>query len=354
MLKILPFLFAVFLTHLSIITNASASLTFNIISHSLENGAGKEVDVSILKENLEKYGHHVNLFDYYLVDSITPADINLFLAQFKLKWFSKAKLNWFIPNAEFCSASLADLKKFDLTLCKTEESFRIFTPLCKETFFLGFTSINRYQPSISKNFSHHLHVAGKSHMKGTIEIFNIWKKYRDLPYLILIKHKDDIYAADHTPKKNPFNFSSISKPKNLKFINKRIAKRSLLSMQNGCGIHLCPSKTEGFGHYLMEAMSTGAVVITTDAPPMNEFIHDQRCLVKYRSSGKKKYATTYSIDEKELAKTVKALQRLSHHELKAIGDHNREEFLRRDEEFKQNFEKLMKKAALNLKDAFEH
>lgn len=37
-------------------------------------------------------------------------------------------------------------------------------------------------------------------------------------------------------------------------------------------IHICASEREGFGHYLNEARAAGAFIITTDHPPMNEFV----------------------------------------------------------------------------------
>lgn len=315
----------------SVHTQEHSPLTFNIISHSLQNGAGKEIDVAILRGELERLGHHVNLFDYYQVDSITSADVNIFLAQFKTEWFSKARLNWFVPNAECCDGNIKELQEFDLILCKTDESLRIFKQISNRVYYLGFTSIDRYNPSIAKDFSKHLHVAGKSRMKGTEEILNAWRDYPGLPHLTLIKHK---------------NTQKVKHPtRNVELITKRISSSALLNLQNQCGIHLCPSKTEGFGHYIMEAMSVGAVVITTNGPPMNDFITDARCLVKCSRTGRKKYATTYIISSQSLAHTVKALQQLSNEELREIGQRNREEYLRRAAEFKQNFELLIHQTA---------
>lgn len=330
MLKIFLRFILIFLIFLSPSLSAKqTSLRFNIISRNLKNGAGKEVDIFILKSRLEKLGHEVLLVDYEKPGKVSSVDINIFLAQYRPSMFSKAKLNWFLPNAEFCTASPADLKSFDLILCKTEESLRIFQEISKKTYFLGFTSTDHNQPEISKDFSKYVHVGGKSMMKGTDEVLKTWKMNPDLPHLTLIKHK---YLND--AKKIP---------NHVKLITKRVSNASLLSLQNGCGVHLCPSKTEGFGHYIMEAMSTGAVVVTTNAPPMNEFIQDPRCLVQYGHSETQRYATLYTIDEQALMSTVKALQGLSKDEMQRIGQYNREEFLRRQAEFEINFETLMRK-----------
>lgn len=37
-------------------------------------------------------------------------------------------------------------------------------------------------------------------------------------------------------------------------------------------IHVCASEREGFGHYINEARAAGALVVSTDHPPMNELI----------------------------------------------------------------------------------
>jgi hypothetical protein len=42
-------------------------------------------------------------------------------------------------------------------------------------------------------------------------------------------------------------------------------------MMNRHRFHIMPSKYEGFGHYIHEAIGCGGIVLTTDARPMNEF-----------------------------------------------------------------------------------
>ena len=76
-------------------------------------------------------------------------------------------------------------------------------------------------------------------------------------------------------------------------------------LQNAHLFHLCPSETEGFGHYIVEAMSVGAVVVTLDAPPMNEMITPERgILVPYSRTGTQHLATTYHFDDAALEAAI--------------------------------------------------
>ena len=137
-----------------------------------------------------------------------------------------------------------------MIVCRTKECQRIFQNLGKEVYFLGFTSKNYYDASIEKDFSQFFHLAGNSLQKGTSTIIGMWKENPEFPRLTILKHgyiDPDLI--------------------NLSWIPNYVSVEELCLLMNQSGVHLCPSETEGFGHYIMEAMSTGAVVITTDAPP---------------------------------------------------------------------------------------
>jgi len=113
----------------------------------------------------------------------------------------------------------------------------------------------------------------------------------------------------------------------------------LRRLQNANWYHLCLSETEGFGHYLVEAMSVAAIAITTDAAPMNELIQpDRGVLVGYSATGIQHLATTYFFDEDVLETEIQRLLAAPDEELRQIGDQAREWFLANDRGFSRRLQ----------------
>jgi glycosyltransferase involved in cell wall biosynthesis len=84
-----------------------------------------------------------------------------------------------------------------------------------------------------------------------------------------------------------------------------LADAELKRLQNAHRFHLCPSATEGFGHYIVEAMSVGAVVITLDAPPMNEMITPERgILVPWSRIGTQHLATIFHFEDPSMERAI--------------------------------------------------
>jgi len=291
-----------------------SKLKINIIGQN--NGKGLEVDLNILTEVIEYHGHTVQKITEE-VDNPLPADINIFIQHinsFQLSW---AKFNFFIPNPEWYTQDVLLLNKIDLILCRTRQCEKIFKSLGHTTCYIGFTSYDCYLPKYNKNYSHFVHLSGSSNLKGTGEVFYFWKGKLHLPLLTVVK----------------FFSPYVSKQPNLQWIPYCLPIDELRILQNQCGVHLCPSKAEGFGHYIMEAMSTGAVVVTTNAPPMNEHIRDPRCLVNYVKSEQTYLGISYSIDPMHFEQQIEKIAALPAGELAAIGAQNRETYLKKKHEF---------------------
>ncbi|MBA3721884.1 MAG: glycosyltransferase [Parachlamydiaceae bacterium] len=298
-------------------------LTFNIISEM--NGAGLEVDQKIMTNALKSLGHNVQSIDIRKKQSPPKADINIFFQRFEPLWLSTANLNWLIPNPEWYWQKAKALEDIDLILCRTREAERIFSKYSKKTYYLGFTSIDCYEKGFRKDFHSILHLPGQSVQKGTSRILDVWRSNPQFPLLTLIQR---------------FNSVQLNQP-NYYLIAKRVDEKTLRSYQNTCGIHLCPSETEGFGHYLNEAMSAGAVVVTTNAPPMNEFIIDPRCLVSYEKTKTQHFGINYYVDPKDLEKVINNLIKLPNEEQIIIGNNNRKAFLKNKKMFHERLKKLL-------------
>lgn len=317
------FIFTLLFGHVSQSDLMTQQLKINLITQC-NNGKGLETDLKILKEALEKLDCLVTVLD--LEDNRwNRAHINIFIQGLVLEKFPMAKQNWFIPNPEWFQADMRFLERVDLVLCRTKEVEKIFRDLCKQTYYLEFTSPDCYQDNVKKDYRHFLHLAGGSHLKGTKNILPIWLSNPSFPLLTIVNFL------------NPCT----SQAPYIECISTRLPQNELRKLQNQSGFHLCPSETEGFGHYIMEAMSTGAVVITTDAPPMNEFIQDKRCLIPYTKASPLHLATLYEIDQQQLQNKIEHLLTLTSQELEEIGQRNRAVYEEKQQGFYEKLEELI-------------
>jgi glycosyltransferase involved in cell wall biosynthesis len=224
--------------------------------------------------------------------SLVKAAVNLHLEDFKLRWKDAARQNWWIPNQEWQRIPLEEIKHHvDLVLCKTKEAVAIFTSLGFATRYIGFTTGDRRDLSIPREWRA-LHVAGQSPHKGTHSVISAWMNKPDWPVL-------DVVWTSPTMSENDL-------PANIVLHQGHVGDDELRFLQNRSLFHVCPSAVEGFGHTLMEGMSCGACVITTDAPPMNELVESDRgVLVGWESSEPVCLGTSYAVSPESLAAGIR-------------------------------------------------
>jgi glycosyltransferase involved in cell wall biosynthesis len=224
-----------------------------------------------------------------------PNEINVMLEHVWSEYLPAARRSIVIPNPEwFDSHDRSFLRDVDVIWAKTAIGRRIFDDLGCSTVHIGFDSEDRYDASVPRE-RFFLHLAGKSSMKGTQRLLRIWEQHPHWPKLLVLQH-------------NRSDADSVSTAANVELRLGYVDDGELKALQNAALFHVCPSTTEGWGHYIVEAMSVGAVTITVDAEPMNELINVERgLLVPYSRTGKQRLATTYLFDEAAFAATIETI-----------------------------------------------
>jgi hypothetical protein len=206
---------------------------------------------------------------------------------------------WFLPR------DLEALDRIDLVLVKTHEAQRIFAARGCRAVCIGFTSDDRMDRSVPREHAF-FHLAGSSRTKGTEPLLALWRRHPEWPRLTVVQHPAEAKPGAPCPN-----------------IDHRIGyldDAELKRLQNAHWFHLCPSETEGFGHYIVEAMSAGAVVITLGAPPMHEMITPGRgILLPYSRTGTQHLAVTYHFDDTAMEAAIERARALDETRCDALG-----------------------------------
>lgn len=257
-----------------------AIMRFNLITSM--NGVGLERDYNILRIELECRGHTVNGVAFGGV-SQERADVNVFLEVISEKFFPLAPRQWIVPNPEWWSFSWDRFfPRFEFILAKTRDCYRAFEQK-GPCFFLGWRSRDLFDPNVPKE-DKFIHVAGKSQAKNTQAVVSVWEQEKVPVDLTVI-------SESYIPK----NGSRIK-------LHRRVEEDELQRLMNSHRFHIMPSAYEGWGHALHEALGVGAVVITTDAPPMNEI----SSVITVRTNGQRtvNMGVLHSVSCDELARVV--------------------------------------------------
>ena len=225
-----------------------------------------------------------------------------------------ATRNLIVPNPEFFDRhDQRMLGCFDAVWAKTRATEALFRPLGRPTRFTGFDSEDRYLEGGARAPTF-LHVAGKSRMKGTARLVELWSTHPEWPRLTLVQSV-------------PGGPLPVARA-NIVLRSDYLSDAELKALQNENGIHLCTSETEGWGHYIAEAESAGAIVIATDAAPMNELVRPERgFLVDAQPSGRQHLATTFEFDAGSLGATIERVLALGDDGRRRLGEAARAWFL---------------------------
>lgn len=221
-----------------------------------DNGYGMSQDIAVLRGALVGIsGEHIEVvYNHWQKPLPVPPkhyDLNIFSEFLNPAFYPQSARNVLVPNPEWFW-HLKYLSGVNEVWAKTWDCERIFATRHKSVKYIGWTSGDRYLPEVPKE-KIMVHLAGASSAKGTAEVLTAMRRRKHLR-LTLVSEK---------PWPNcPTNVEQVG----------RMDAEAFVILQNRAAIHLCPSSYEGFGHYLNEARSVGACIITTNADPMAELV----------------------------------------------------------------------------------
>ncbi|MEO8857331.1 MAG: glycosyltransferase [Burkholderiaceae bacterium] len=265
----------------------------------------------------------------------TPYDMNIALEHVRPDWCALARLNLLVPNPEWLSPrSQRYLPRYDAVLCKTRYGVELFQALGLRALHIGFDSIDCLDSTVPRKASF-LHLAGASRMKGTQRLLALWRQHPEWPKLLVLQSPRTAKApSGPTPANIEHRLAHVSDITEIR------------QLQNGHLFHLCLSETEGWGHYIVEAMSCGAVVITCDAPPMSELVHaDRGVLVEAIEKGAFNLASISHFDECALEAVIAKLTSMPFSELALLGKRAREWFETNDATFAERVQAALDQLA---------
>jgi len=238
----------------------------NLISNYRKN-TGLSQDVNILRGLLTVVFH--DNVEIQLVQYIQPqcqeADINIFLELVNPSLFSYAAKNIWIPNHECTPRTwIPYMNMVNEIWVKTHEAERIFKELTPtHVRYIGWTSLNKQFPA-KKNYHSAIVPLGKNQNREIDVLFqayvNICREdrmlYARLPTLHVLswrKLEVPVDIADHVVVHNTV-----------------LSDNEYDDLLAECGLCICLSKAEGFGHAVNEAMASGCNIMVSSIPPFVE------------------------------------------------------------------------------------
>jgi glycosyltransferase involved in cell wall biosynthesis len=201
---------------------------------------------------------HRRVWRHALRPLLGRSSVSVFFENVPTAWLSVSPRNFLIPNQEWMRPETeGNLARCEQIWCKTRYAERLFRERGFDARYIGFASRDPYRADVPRAATGCVHVAGASHLKGTGALIALWERHPEWPPLAVVTHHEGFRRHESA---------------NLRIITRPLEQPEMDRLMNESGIHLCPSEAEGYGHYIAEALACGALVITVDAPPMNELV----------------------------------------------------------------------------------
>jgi len=256
-------------------------------------------------------------------------DVNIHNQEIEPGWLDAARVNCLLPNQEkVFPATAARIAEMDLVICKTRYAEQEFGRRGYPVAFSSFTSTDRRLSGAETGKRSFLHLGLTGASKQSRVVVKAWRNHPGWPRLTFVGSEPA--------------WRGIAAP-NIRLLNRFLPTDELRQLQNAVPVHVAPSRVEGFGHRIVEAMSCAALVITTDGPPMNELVSPERgLLVPPVGSAPEGFGLGFNVDVAGLSVAVERAITMSPAERALLGAAAREWFEANDRFFRSEVVRIVR------------
>jgi len=190
------------------------------------------------------------------------AEVNFFIEVINPALFSYASKNIWIPNPEWTYQTWEPYAKMvDEIWVKTEEALRLFNEWNCKVRLIRFTSIDKVYPE-KKNYHKAIAPSGKNVWRNPKPIVQAYMKiqalmpelFSKLPELTIVYQLDFPTIPETVSSK-------------IKVIKDILPEKEYDELLQECGLVICVSAAEGFGHAVNEALSAGCIPLISPIEP---------------------------------------------------------------------------------------
>lgn len=248
------------------------------------------------------------------------AEVNFFVETINPALFSYAAKNVWIPNPEWTYKTHEPYAKaVDEIWVKTHEAETLFAEWVPTATvrYIGWTSIDKVMPP-RKNFHKALVPVGKNIWRNPLPILQAYHRiqqtnpvlYRNLPelHVVYIPQAVNIPAIPDAIASKVVLHAGVMEEKEYD------------ELLHECGLCICVSATEGFGHAVNEAMSAGSLVMLSPIDAFQELTKDALWVSELkRTPHPQCLGTLYDVDVKSIIDTLEYYDDMSFHQRKEVS-----------------------------------
>jgi hypothetical protein len=273
------------------------------------------------------------------------AEVNIFIEVINPSLFMYASKNIWIPNPEWTyKAWKPYLSMVDEVWVKTQEGMEL---LEGNKLYTGWTSIDKTMPEV-KQFNKAIVPTGK----------NIWRNPRPIiqAYLGLQKQKPEVFAklpelhVVHSPDAVPLPPLPESLASKVILHSEVMSEESYDALMKECGLCICMSAAEGFGHAVNEAMSAGCILMLSPIDAFEELAPKDSLWVSElkRTLHPQCYGSLFDIDVRSLAETLEEYTQISDYNRTRMSQASRDLYESRHADFVQRFKGILTQSLSGL------